>query len=309
MDVTSNTDLLHQDIAKEKLFSSTPIDWVGMKGLQIPVPIDDIHTPAKFSIFVSLDDTSVRGIHMSRINSALHEHFKNNKLNLISLEELLDKCISDQQGISNSGKLQVEFLQPVKRNALKSDKQSWRMYPVFMELSKTQNETCNYTIGSTVTYSSTCPCSAFLSREVTAEAFKKDFPEENLTSKKDVLNWIKTKSSTATPHAQKSTADFKLKLSSKLAKDMHVLDYINEVEKLLGTAVQMIVKRIDEAEFARLNGSNLMFCEDAIRRLIPFFNKDKNILDYIITVQHYESLHPFTVQSSASKGIAGGWRA
>lgn len=297
-----------QDIAKEKLSNNIPIDWVGIKDFQIPVLLDGFHVPARFSIFVSLDDGRSRGIHMSRMSLLLHEHFKSEELHFSNLEKLLKACIESQKGISHSGKIKVSFLKPVKRKALKSDLEGWRMYPVFMEISQKNKEGFSYVLGAKVTYSSTCPCSASLSREIITEAFKKDFPEENLKSKKEVLDWLQAKASTATPHAQKSTAQFKLKLKPQGLQELCVLKYIDKVESLLGTAVQTLVKRADEAEFSHLNGSNLMFCEDAIRRLIPFFDKEASLLDYFIKVQHYESLHPFTVQSSASKGIAGGWK-
>ena len=43
--------------------------------------------------------------------------------------------------------------------------------------------------------------------------------------------------------------------------------WIDRIESSLKTPVQAAVKREDEQEFARLNGQNLMFCEDAARRL------------------------------------------
>jgi GTP cyclohydrolase I len=45
------------------------------------------------------------------------------------------------------------------------------------------------------------------------------------------------------------------------------VELIDLVENTLKTPVQAAVKREDEREFARLNGANLMFCEDAGRRL------------------------------------------
>ena len=37
------------------------------------------------------------------------------------------------------------------------------------------------------------------------------------------------------------------------------IDVIDEIERSLGTPVQMVVKREDEQEFAKLNAENLMF--------------------------------------------------
>lgn len=42
---------------------------------------------------------------------------------------------------------------------------------------------------------------------------------------------------------------------------------IDRIEHALGTPVQTLVKRSDEQAFALANGQNLMFCEDAARRL------------------------------------------
>ena len=63
---------------------------------------------------------------------------------------------------------------------------------------------------------------------------------------------------------------------------------IDAIEDALKTPVQAAVKREDEQEFARLNGQNLMFCEDASRRLqhrlvqMPIFE------DFWVRVNHYE---------------------
>ena len=77
----------------------------------------------------------------------------------------------------------------------------------------------------------------------------------------------------------------------------------------MGTPVQTAVKQEDEAEFARLNARNLMFCEDAARRVAFLFKNKSSVLDYFIRAQHFESLHPFTVESSVVKGVKGGWKA
>ena len=66
---------------------------------------------------------------------------------------------------------------------------------------------------------------------------------------------------------------------------------IIELENIIGTPVQAVVKRVDEQEFARLNGENLMFCEDAARRIKQYLNKTPCIVDYWLKVEHQESLH------------------
>ena len=49
------------------------------------------------------------------------------------------------------------------------------------------------------------------------------------------------------------------------------------MEAALGTPVQTAVKREDEQAFARLNAANLMFCEDAARRVAAVLSSDRRI--------------------------------
>ena len=49
--------------------------------------------------------------------------------------------------------------------------------------------------------------------------------------------------------------------------DFPVVEMIDLVENVLQTPVQAAVKREDEQAFALRNGQNLMFCEDAARRI------------------------------------------
>ena len=52
------------------------------------------------------------------------------------------------------------------------------------------------------------------------------------------------------------------------------------------------MKREDEQAFARLNAENLMFCEDAARRVASVLANDPRVERFDATVSHFESLHP-----------------
>ena len=172
-----------------------------------------------------------------------------------------------------------------------------------------QKNNLTYIAGGEVLYSSTCPCSASLSRQIIKKDFEKKILKKKALKKKDVLNYLENKNFlTATPHAQKSKVFFKLKVSEKSQKFFDLIQTVDEIEQTLGTPVQTAVKREDEAEFAKANASHLMFCEDACRKIAFFLNKKKHILDYVVRTQHYESLHPFTVESSIVKGVKEGWK-
>lgn len=301
------------DIASERLKTdSLPIDYVGIHGLEIPVLLENNWIPAQVDAFVSLEDPLARGIHMSRIYRSLHEIFAKEPLSFNTLKYAL-KDIVKRQGaaVSRQGRLKVAGKWPKNTKALKSSLSGWRYYPFFYQ-TEFQEEIFQYVLGGEVLYSSTCPCSASLARELVHETFKRDFPASHKESftRETVSQWLKSeKSQSATPHAQKSQVAFKLLLSEQSKDETSFLNVVKEMESVLGTPVQTAVKREDEMEFARLNGHNMMFCEDVARRIGDLFNGEKSILDYHIRARHYESLHPFTVQSVLVKGLKGGWTA
>ena len=88
-------------------------------------------------------------------------------------------------------------------------------------------------------------------------------------------------------------------------------DLIEMHRQQLPTEVQVVVKRRDEQAFAELNGSNLLFSEDAVRlmykSLDEWYNTGK-IYDFRIITDHMESLHPWNAIALVCKGIPGGLR-
>jgi GTP cyclohydrolase I len=154
-------------------------------------------------------------------------------------------------------------------------------------------------------YSSTCPCSASLARQLIQNRFSESFSQETTIDKQVMLEWLgKEDSICATPHSQRSIAHVKVKTSSP---DFSPIDLIDQAEGALSTPVQSMVKREDEQEFARLNGQNLMFCEDAARRLKAALTK-LTYEDFRCEVQHFESLHPHDAVAIVVKGVEGGFR-
>ena len=98
-----------------------------------------------------------------------------------------------------------------------------------------------------------------------------------------------------------------LRVRPVIGKGLHLIDLIGRVEYALGTPVQTAVKREDEQAFALANGGNLMFCEDAARRIQKALDADLRLSDFHIRVEHQESLHPHDAVAYASKGVAGGY--
>ncbi|RUO37464.1 GTP cyclohydrolase I FolE2 [Aliidiomarina shirensis] len=288
------------------------LDWVGMSNIEMPFMVASEsglpqQVAARVEAFVSLDDAKAKGIHMSRLYLAVDELANDDVLSGSSIRKLLDYFIESHNDISQQARVSFAFEYLLRRKSLVSGKQGWKGYPVTISAVRNNGKTeLEMQVG--ITYSSTCPCSAALARQLIQEAFQKQFHDEDLNID-DVVAWLGTTDGiVATPHSQRSLADIKVKLSDD-TDILPIVAMIDRVEAALKTPVQAAVKREDEQEFARLNGQNLMFCEDAARLLQYELSKNSTILDFWIRVNHYESLHAHDAVSITTKGITGGYRA
>ena len=288
------------------------LDRVGMAGVEIPLRIRDatgalILVPAKASIAVSLDDPAARGIHMSRLFLSLQAILGEEELTFGAVRRLLAAFVGSHAGISRSGFLRLDFDLPVKRPALVSANSAWRSYPVTLSGDLIDGE-CRLRLGVTVAYSSTCPCSAALARQLIQDKFRSDFAGRTTLPASEIATWLGSEQSIlATPHSQRSYA----RLEAEVAGPDDAPGFVALIDLLEGalrTPVQAAVKREDEQEFARLNGANLMFCEDAGRRLKQALDRDPRVLDYRVEAAHVESLHPHDAVSVVVKGVPGGMR-
>ena len=301
------------DIAHELPTALTgTLDKVGMSHIEVPVRLRDDNghimlVPAKADAYVSLDDPSAKGIHMSRLFLSLQAILGEEELNLLVIRQLLNAFIGSHTQISRSAAVKLSFDLLVRRKALISANQSWRTYPVFVA-GEFRDGQAFFRLGVQVAYSSTCPCSAALARQLIQERFKADFEGRPAVATDEVADWLlKDTSICATPHSQRSYATLEIEVNDP-AHSPTLVELIDLVEHALQTPVQAAVKREDEQEFARLNGMNLMFCEDAGRRLKAALNADHRLRDWKVEARHVESLHPHDAVSAVAKGIPGGMR-
>jgi GTP cyclohydrolase I len=289
------------------------LDRVGMSLIEVPVRLENedgepIVFSAKADAYVNLIDPKAKGIHMSRLFLTLQKRLEKDLLTPALIEEVLTDFVQTHSAISDSASLTINFDYLVRRKALLSDNHAWRSYPVSFRGSLTRGA-MRLETGVVVAYSSTCPCSAALARQLIQEKFVSDFGSRSDLSVEEIKNWlVKDTSIVATPHSQRSYADVKV-VVDRAATPMGLVEIIDSVEGVLKTAVQAAVKREDEQEFARLNGQNTMFCEDAARRLKHWLESQKKVVDYRIEARHVESLHPHDAVSIVTKGVEGGFRA
>ncbi|MEL0655465.1 GTP cyclohydrolase FolE2 [Pseudoalteromonas issachenkonii] len=274
-------------------FNAQPLQWVGMEGISLPLHVlplagEPIHTHAKADIFVSLNKAEAKGIHMSRLYLHLKERLVNQPLTGESLTALLNTMLHSQQGLSLSAKVNLAFELTLNKPALLSNQSGYQAYPV--NVCKTiEGGEINTELSLTIAYSSTCPCSAALSRKALSDAVAEQFTEQHV-DKNALLEWLSSEQgSIATPHSQRSYAYITMRIKGEELPDLPEL--ITQLESAIGTPVQTAVKREDEQAFAKLNAENLLFCEDAARRIKLALELKTNICDYHFKVEHQESLH------------------
>ncbi len=284
------------DVAHQRVPLARPLDWVGMDNIALPVRIADgqgghMQVAASIDLAVDLARADVRGIHMSRLYLQLQEGLAREAITPAGLRHLLQDGIASQQGLATQARLKIRYDALLQRRALESDHAGWKRYPVEIEAMLAEGH-LHLALSFAVEYSSTCPASAALSRQANAERFAQDFAAAHPLSVGVVRDWLASeRGQAATPHAQRSRASVRVELRPQF-DDLPLVALVDAIEAALGTPVQTAVKRVDEQAFARLNAENLMFCEDAARRVAAALAADPRIARYEATVAHYESLHP-----------------
>lgn len=299
------------DVAGDTAAAARALDWVGMRNVALPLRVrgEDgvvMQVPASVDVLVDLRDPDARGIHMSRLYLQLQDALIEDVLTPARLRRVLQDCIESQGALSSSARLALRFDLMLKRRALASDNSGWKRYPLEVAAALVHGH-LQLTLAFSVEYSSTCPASAALSRQLNAERFAEDFAAAHPLSTHVVRDWLASERGlAATPHAQRSCAEITVELQPAF-DELPVADLIDRAEAALGTPVQTAVKREDEQAFAKLNAENLMFCEDAARRVAAAMADDARVQRFDVRVSHFESLHPHDAVAQVSgKGHAAG---
>ena len=276
------------------LHAETPstLQWVGMEDIAVPITLslqgDRFQTiAAKAKVYVSLEKPDVKGIHMSRLHYLINQ-LADRQCNKSTISALLSEMIHSQSDIGQKSKIELTFNVLLNKPALLSNESGFQSYPVTISAEKGPSGfSCE--LKFTIPYSSTCPCSASLARQLYADAINEKFSSSAI-EKADLLAWIQSPAgSIATPHSQRSYAYIRLSLGNNEWPDFS--SFIFQLEDIIGTPVQTAVKRIDEQAFAKLNAENLMFCEDAARKIKVALEVMDFVENYWFKVEHQESLH------------------
>lgn len=288
------------------------LDWVGMNHIEMPLLLEvdgasPVQASARISAFVNLEDDDARGIHMSRLYLHLDRTLAEQTLSPLMLRRILKDFLNSHEDLSTRAMVRMDFDYLIKRKSLVSDNAGWKNYP-FSLIASMQGSEFELEMAYQVIYSSTCPCSAALARQLIQDKFREDFAGQSTLDAATVVEWLGTEQGIlATPHSQRSAADIRLQLSPSF-EAFPFVEMIDAIEDSLKTPVQAAVKREDEQAFALLNGQNLMFCEDAARRVQSALGEKDRVIDFWARCSHFESLHPHNAVSIVTKGVEQGYQ-
>ncbi|WMJ69300.1 GTP cyclohydrolase FolE2 [Stenotrophomonas sp. 24(2023)] len=279
------------------------LDWVGMEGIQMPLQLDDPlaagPAPTTFDLWVDLPQAGTKGIHMSRLYGRL-QAMTAARVAPSDIAALLASVIDSHADCGSTAarlSCSTRVLRPVQA-LVTPGLHGWAEHPVRLHAEHRGGQ-CSLWLCVEVVYASTCPCSAALSRQLIQAQFRRDHAAGQAVPVEEVAAWIGEHGSHATPHSQRSVATLQVALDPGDARAAWGIgDLVMRAEAALGTPVQGPVKRADEQAFARRNGQNLMFVEDAARRLLAALRPWHAA--GTIAVRHLESLHPHDAVARAS---------
>ena len=285
------------DIAAQATRYQQPLNWVGMGEIALPLLFAGQRVNARADAGVSLDDGGARGIHMSRLYLAL-QLLETDNLSPSLLQQLLGEFLDSHRDLSRQAHISLRGEALLSRPALVSPLSGWKAGACGVRAGE-ESWGCHVELQVQVGYSSTCTCSAALARQLIQQRFIEDFANQPLEHQQ-LLTWLgSTQGILATPHSQRSTATLQVRLSPQ-ADQPPLTELIDRAERALGTALQTAVKRADEQAFALANGQNLMFCEDAARRLHSTLLLQPGLSAFNLRVVHAESLHAHDAVAASS---------
>lgn len=300
--------------------SRITINKVGVNGVDLPVQfirrdgtVEKLH--ASVSLYGSLDNPDVKGLNLSRFPIVMHEQLANH-VSIEGMTNILDELQSKQNSHSIYCKMKFKYpwVQAALRTrqelpATKPDGTAWTeadpevfkidegkvlshekalghiFYDCVLEGQK-HGDAYKFYLTVDYIYSSTCPCSFELALDARLKRGK-----------------------AANGHSQRSIGKITVEFDPK--NPVYIEDIVEIARVQVPTEVVVICKRRDEQAFAELNGSNLLFTEDAIRLLYQGVDKmfnDGKVLDFSIVTEHLESLHPWSATAVTAKGIPNGLR-
>lgn len=234
------------------------------------------------------------GINMSRLCEILCAESADREVSSDFFKNVLRRFRSDMRDekkdpLFDNAYLKLKFRYALKQPSLKSENWGWQYYDCELEGHENKDGKVQMYLTVNYEYSSTCPCSLSMAKQ-----YERDYSEGKTTEGNGI----------ATAHSQRSGARVTIKYAPETG--YFIEDLIDLLRKAVPTETQSLVKRIDEQAFAILNGQNPIFVEHASRRFSTVLNEDPRILDWVVSLEHWESLHSHNATAVIRKGLPGG---
>ena len=181
------------DVGSDRASIGGVLDRVGMSGIEVPIRVPGqcggVAIFGRADAYVDLVDPQAKGIHMSRLYRQLVAQLQAAELSVALLQQILQGFVESHAGISRLAQVQLAFELPIERASLRSGKFGWRAYPVEVE-AVLEDGGLRVWLTVSVTYSSTCPCSAALARQLIQERFQADFAGRDSVRTDEVAAWL-----------------------------------------------------------------------------------------------------------------------
>ena len=258
-------------------FPKLYIPKVGSRNIIVPMEIvkrDGTVNPTKAVISLYTDLTpEVKGTNMSRYRILVEEAIANKTHKIDELVSIiLDEC--KERLKSQNAYVKIKFDYFMLKEAPVSKIKSHMSYKGTYE-GRLINGEKRYYLSANVLYASLCPCSKEIS----------DYGAHNQQSYADVT--------------------VELEKNNKANNDIFWFEELVEaVEKSASAPMVNALKRVDEAYQTELMYENPVFVEDMVRRVAEKLDVDldKRIKDYLVIVNHYESIHESVAVSVINPG-------
>lgn len=286
------------DFQKLPSQDSVAIQRVGINRFRLPIEITENDGKVRShdavaSMYVSLNEKK-NGVSMSRLVSILQSTALEKQVDYAFFKLILDRYREElrdetDKELIDTAFLRLKFNVGVQQKSLKSDNWGWQYYPVELYAKESKQKGLQFFMKIEYEYSSTCPCSLSMAKQ-----YEREFAEGKTTEGVGI----------GVPHSQRSKLACTVELDGKT--NFGIYDLVKLLKTAIPTETQSLVKRLDEQAFAILNGTHPMFVEHASKRIHKVLNSQEYILDWLVQLEHIESLHSHNAAACIYKGIEGG---
>lgn len=283
---TANLSKHLPDTQEEKDERGVNLQKVGIRGMKIPLEFlikdseETQKTQAIVSVYVDLHE-EVRGINMSFLPLTIYQVASEYPVGPDFVKEALKRLRENME--CNNVYLKIKFPYYFSICPPESHIEA-PMYVDCVIEAREINSKRTFDLTVEMQTISTCPCSKKLSLELEKEGQR------------------------GAPHMQRGFVKVTVRHDIAGPNLVFIEDVVNWIMEAASNVPYPVVKRIDEQAIAVFSWDYPKFVEDVARDLSLSLNIQEKILDWVIVVEHEESIHPHSAVAVQWKGVEGGLR-